>query len=350
MTETFLGDYELGRVRGIGTVGTIYESTHRHTGDKVAVKRLHDAVTEDPLIRARFRREMAVMQRLNHPNIIRFFGGGEDDGHLYYAMELVEGGTVKDMLQSRGRFPWPMVVDIARQVCSALQHAHNNGVVHRDLKPGNLFLTSEGDVKLGDFGIARDLRGSDLTSSGMTVGTHAYMAPEQITGDQSLSGKADLYSLGCCLFEMLTGEKPFYGDNYVQLFEKHLREKPPRIDILVRDCPESLQQIIYQLLEKNPDDRPFNARQVQAVMLQLEEAIEPGDPLAPSDLDRPGFEVDLGKDVGAATVNSRGHEMLRQQVKLQMAQTPPPEVTWGRLVAVLAAAAAIISAAIWMQQ
>lgn len=345
MSGSFLGDYELGQVRGVGTVGTIYEATNRHTGETVAVKRLHDSVSEDRLIRARFRREMAVMERLNHPNIIRYFGGGEADGHLYYAMELVEGGTVKDLLQTRGNLPWPMVVDVARQVCSALQHAHNNGVVHRDLKPGNLFLTADGDVKLGDFGIARDLRGKDLTSSGMTVGTHAYMAPEQITGDQSLSGKADLYSLGCCIFEMLTGEKPFYGDNYAQLFEKHLREDPPRIHTYVSECPEPLQQITYQLLAKKPEDRPFNARQVQAVMLQLDEQLHPEEKLQQA-----GFELDLGTDVGAAKVTSRGHEMLKKQIRFQMTQVPPPEVTWGRLIAVLAAVAALIVAAVWMQQ
>ncbi len=345
MSGSFLGDYELGPVRGVGTVGTIYEAKNRLTGEMVAVKRLHDAVSENELIRARFRREMAVMQRLNHPNIIRYFGGGEYQGQLYYAMELVDGGTVKDLLATRGRFPWPMVVDITRQVASALQHAHNNGVVHRDLKPGNLFLTSEGDVKLGDFGIARDLRGSDLTSSGMTVGTHAYMAPEQITGEQSLSGKADLYSLGCCVFEMLTGDKPFYGDNYAQLFEQHFRAEPPRIDSLVSNCPPALQQITYELLAKKPEDRPFNARQVQAVMLQLDETVR-----STSSQAETGLEVGFGKDVGAATVTSVGHEMLRKQIQLQMSQTPPPEVTWGRLVAMLAAIAAIIVAAIWMQQ
>ncbi|MEM8667349.1 MAG: serine/threonine-protein kinase [Planctomycetota bacterium] len=345
MSASTLGDYELGPVRGAGTVGTIYEATNRLTGEIVAVKRLHDAVSENELIRARFRREMAVLERLNHPNIIRFFGGGEDAGQLFYAMELVEGGTVKALLENRGRFPWQMVVDITRQVASALQHAHNNGVVHRDLKPGNLFLTSEGEVKLGDFGIARDLHNSDLTSSGMTVGTHAYMAPEQITGDQTLSGKADLYALGCCIFEMLTGEKPFYGDNYAQLFNQHLQADPPRIESLVSGCPDELKQLTYQLLAKKPEDRPFNARQVQAVMLQLDETFRPE-----VDTAEPGFEQASSKDVGAATVTSVGHEMLKKQIQLQMSQTGPAEITWGRLVAVLAALAAIIVAAIWAQQ
>lgn len=344
MSEAILGDYELGPVRGVGTVGTIYESTNRVTGDVVAIKRLHDSVSSNELIRARFRREMAVLERLKHPNIIRFLGGGESDGQLYYAMELVEGGTVKSLLEMRGRFPWQMVVDITRQVASALQHAHNNGVVHRDLKPGNLFLTEDGQVKLGDFGIARDLHNTDLTSSGMTVGTHAYMAPEQITGDQSLSGKADLYALGCCVFEMLTGEKPFYGENYAQLFNQHLKADPPRIESLVSNCPEDLKQITYQMLAKKPEDRPFNARQVQAVMLQLDET-------QPARGTKDGSPNEASaEDVGAASVTSVGHEMLKDQIRIQMAQLKPTEVSWGRLAGILALLAAIILAAIWSQR
>jgi hypothetical protein len=142
---------------------------------------------------------------------------------------------------------------------------------------------------------------------------------------------------------MLTGEKPFYGENYAQLFDQHLKADPPRIDSLVSNCPQALQEITYQLLAKKPEDRPFNARQVQAVMLQLDET-------AQSERSRTGPEVDLGNDVGAATVTSVGHEMLKKQIRLQMAQTPPAEVSWGRLVAIMAALAAIIVAAVWMQQ
>lgn len=332
MSGTFLGDYELGPVRGMGTVGTIYEATKLSNGESVAVKRLNDAASEDELIRARFRREMEVMKRLNHPNILRYYGGGDHEGQLYYAMELVRGGTVKDLLEFRGRFPWQMVVDITRQVASALQHAHNNGVVHRDLKPGNLLLTAEGDVKLGDFGVARDLQGADLTGKGMTVGTHAYMSPEQITGDQSLSGKADLYSMGCCVFEMLTGEKPFSGETYAQLFDKHLLADPPQIDAFVSSCPKVLQQMTYQLLAKKPADRPFNARQVQAVMLQLDEGIQTGD-----------------SQGGLRAVTSVGHEMLKKQIQFQMSQAPPRQITWVHLLIMLIVLVVIISGAFLLQ-
>jgi len=269
MPSNQLSDYELGDILGVGTVGTIYLATEKASGRTVALKRLHQRVSQNTLIRARFKREMTILERLRHPNIVAYLGGGrvDDDQSLFYVMEVVSGGTVDDLLTSGGPLRWPAVVEVTRQVCSALQCAHNIGIVHRDLKPSNLFLTPDGEVKLGDFGIARDLTTRDLTTGGITVGTHAYMAPEQITGDQSVSGKADLYALGCCMFEMLTGRKVFLGENYAQLFDQHLKEKPPSVRKLV-DCPESVERTIFQLLEKSPERRPFNARQVQALMLE----------------------------------------------------------------------------------
>lgn len=332
-----LGDYEIGAVLGVGTVGTIYAATGRHTGQQVAIKKLHPSVSHDALIRARFQREMVVLERLRHPNIIRYHGGGSDQGQLFYVMERVDGGTVKDLLLTQGRFDWPAVVEIARQVCSALQHAHNHGVIHRDLKPGNLFLTRDAEIKLGDFGIARDLKGTDITSSGMTVGTHAYMAPEQIIGDASVSGKADLYSLGCCLFEMSVGRTPFVGDNFAQLFEQHLRSEPPRVRDFVPGCPAELDEIIDRLLAKDPDDRPFNARQVQGVMLRLDESQGTAQAESPQD-----------SDVAAASVTARGRDDLRRRIEQRMIGSQARDVSWGKLAVMAAAIVAVVIAASWL--
>lgn len=349
MLSPRLDDYDLGGVLGVGTVGTIYLATPKlppdgsgqtQRGPRVAIKKLHPTVSQDPLIKARFRREMTILERVQHPNIIGYFGGGEADGHLYYIMELVEGGTVKDLLQSSGRFAWPVVVDLARQICSALQCAHNHGVIHRDLKPGNLFLTRDAHVKLGDFGIARDLTNADLTAEGLTVGTHAYMAPEQITGDQHISGKTDLYALGCCLFEMLTGRKPFVGDNFAQLFEQHLKVPPPRVRTFAGDCPPELDEIVDQLLAKRPEDRPFNARQVQGVMLELGEKHGLGD--------ANGYEASP-KDVAAAGVTAMGRRILEKQIRSRMGESNRPEISWKRLlmigviICVVVIAAAMLS-------
>ena len=220
-------------------------------------------------------------------------------------------------------------------MCSALQYAHNNGVIHRDLKPSNLFLTKSAEIKLGDFGIARDLDRSDITASGMTVGTHAYMAPEQITGDEAVSGKADLYSLGCCLFEMLVGRTPFQGDNFAQLFEQHLRADAPRVREFSSSCPLELDALVSRLLEKNPEDRPFNARQVQALMLQLDENFD----AVKSD---PGNQP--AEDVGADDVVACGKELLRQEILLAQG-AGVDEVSWGRFVVVAAVVSAVIAVA-----
>jgi serine/threonine protein kinase len=331
MSRLNLDDYQIGAVLGVGTVGTIYAATEKSTGQQVAIKRLHPTVSRDPLIGARFRREMMILQRLRHPNVIGYYGGGEDsDGNLFYIMELVEGGSFRDLLASNGALSWQVVVSAASQICSALQCAHNHGIIHRDLKPGNLFLTRDGTIKLGDFGIARDVSASDLTAEGLTVGTHAYMAPEQITGDASISGKADLYALGCCLYEMLTGQKPYIADTFPQLFEQHLRAEPPRAGRIIPQCPPELDDVIVQLLAKNPDQRPFNAREVQGKMLQIMEKYGLRDELL-----YPQNEAS-GKDVSAGHVNDVGRRMLQKQIQARLGGHSRGDVSWGRIFAVVA--------------
>jgi len=262
-------DYELGGSLGQGTVGEIYSAIEKSTEKTVALKILQLGVSQDPMIRSRFEREIVILERLRHRNIVEVYGGGITNGRVFYVMEYVDAGSVKELLVKYGKLTWPEVASIARQVCSALQYAHNHGIVHRDLKPANLFLTRDGTVKLGDFGIARDTRSSDLTDQGITVGTHAYMSPEQITTDSQINGKADLYSLGCVLFELLAGRPPFLGVNFAQLFEQQLRTPAPRVKTLVPDVPQVMDDIINQLLEKSPQDRPFNARAVQGIMISV---------------------------------------------------------------------------------
>ena len=328
MKRISYNDLQFGPVLGTGTVGTIYQATIKPTGQQIAVKILQPAISGDALVRARFRREMEILERMSHPHIIRYFGGGELDGQLYYGMELLEAGNVRDMLERYGRLTWKEVASIGRQVCSALQYAHNQGIIHRDLKPGNLFLDSEANVKLGDFGIARDTNSADITSQGLTVGTHAYMAPEQITGEDSITGKADLYALGCVLFELLTGAKPFQGPNFAVLFEQHLRKPAPRVEEFVSDCPGALADVVGQLLSKSPDDRPFNARSVQGVLNELLD----------DSSTQPGGEQVAGTgnaDVGAAAVYDCGQLSLAR--RLQPANRP--DVTW-KTVAILAAVVA----------
>lgn len=338
-------DLELGPLLGTGTVGSVYRARVKSTDDQVAVKILQDAISNDELVRKRFRREMEILERLHHPHIIHYFGGGEHDGRLYYAMEILDGGNVRDLLERYGHLSWQETASIGRQVCSALQAAHNNGIIHRDLKPSNLFLDSDANIKLGDFGIARDTRAADITSQGLTVGTHAYMPPEQIKGERIVDGKADLYSLGCLLFELLTGVKPFEGTNFAVLFEQHLHKRPPRVTEYVPDCPASFADIIEKLLAKDPDDRPFNARAVQGVFNEL---------LASHGISSKGKPADASSskpDVGAATVvdvdlTDPGLSSLRRKLH----PDARPELSWKVLVVIAGLVAAIVAIALFSSQ
>ena len=334
MATEIVQRYDLGEVVGIGAAGIIYRAVDKESGEVVALKKLNAQAAADSMIRGRFRREINLLQRLRHPNIISLKSTGSGHDELFYTMELVNGGTVKSLLDSGGLLPWEVVVDLGVQLCSALQCAHNNGVIHRDLKPGNFFLTREGELKLGDFGIARDLSSRDLTEKGQTVGTHAYMAPEQIRGEATVSDKADLYALGCCLFEMLVCRKVFRADSQRELQDDHLNSLPPRVRDLRPDCPAELDELINQLLNKSPEDRPFNARQVQAKLLQIlhDHASEllaqsqPADDAETKTTDREEIQ----------SIHEQSRELLVQRILNPHLGAPQEAVSWARL-AVLAA-------------
>ena len=264
-----ISEFDLDTIIGIGTAGSVYNAVERATGRTCAVKLLLPGLSDDHNIVSRFQREMLILSKLDHPNIVQYFGSGQHEDRMFYVMESVPGGTMKQMLQTHGKLSWQETIRYGIQVCSPLQHAHNHGIVHRDLKPSNLFMTYQGTVKLGDFGIALDTGESDLTQTGMTVGSWLYMAPEQIRGENEITGQADLYALGCLLYELLTGEPPFTGRNFAAIFEQHLNETPSPLTNQVPDCPASLCNIIESLLSKNPHDRPLSARIIQGVMSEL---------------------------------------------------------------------------------
>ena len=325
-------DYELGVCLGQGSVGEIFSATEKSSEKQVAIKILMLAVSQDTIIRSRFEREIVILERLRHRNIVEVYGGGITGGRVFYAMEYVDAGSVKELLVKYGKLPWDEVASIARQVCSALQYAHNHGIVHRDLKPANLFLMRDGSVKLGDFGIARDMRASDLTQQGLTVGTHAYMSPEQINADSQIDGKADLYSLGCVLFELLVGHPPFQAANFAQLFEQQLRKPAPRVKSFVPEVPQAMDDIIDQLLAKAPEDRPFNARAVQGIMISILDEAEAAATLALADSQIAAGKVkadasiakaetcrvdvvsNFGADVGAHEVTDVGQKQLSRRL------------------------------------
>jgi eukaryotic-like serine/threonine-protein kinase len=251
---------------GMGTVGQVFRAESPDIAEPVAVKLLHPSMAQDENMVNRFEREIVIMERLNHPHIVRNYGGGIMDGRYFYAMQLLDHGNLKERIKKDGPLSWPQTATYAAQIASALQHAHNHGIIHRDLKTSNLFFDHDGRLLLGDFGIARDTHDADITDTGVAMGTYAYMSPEQICGDQPVTGHSDLYSLGCVMYEMLTGKPPFTGANFAQVWHKHLHEPPPGLRASGIECPEWLEAIIMKLLEKKPAKRPFNARSVQGYL------------------------------------------------------------------------------------
>ncbi len=269
MEQHIVGAYELGPLLATGTVGEVYRARHRETGTPAVVKFLQAATAREPDLQRRFVREVAIAEKLNHPNIVRHFDCGLHDDRIYFAMELVECGTLKDVLQQRGRLPWREAAECAVQICSALSHAHSMGVIHRDLKPANLFLSADGRMKVGDFGLARDLDRGRLTLEGQTVGTCRYMPPEQITGEADLTGAADLYALGCILYQSLAGQPPYDGTTIIEIFEAHLYAEATPLAEVATECPPSFADLVMRLLAKDPVERPASAAAVRTELLRI---------------------------------------------------------------------------------
>ncbi len=263
-----LGPYVVEKEVGAGAMGSVYRGRNADTDERVAIKIIAPGLIANENALRRFEREISILKQLDHPHIARIFRSGKYHGAPLYVMEYVEGESLDKVLARRGRLTWEEVVTIGTQLCAALQHAHERGIIHRDLKPSNLMVLKNGAIKLTDFGIAKDTDVTALTADNSTVGTAAYMSPEQCRGLRELSAKSDLYSMGVMFYELLTGRKPFVADNIIEMFKLHTKgtfERPSRI---VLDIPVWLDTLVCQLLEKEPEKRPLNANLV-AQSLQL---------------------------------------------------------------------------------
>jgi serine/threonine-protein kinase len=274
VTKRVIGPFELGERIGVGGMGIVYRAVYTKTGTPVAIKILSPDLSNEGALQKRFEREISILKKLQHPHIVRYYGGGKIGTQRFYAMELVTGGSLERYLKEKRRLDWEEAVQFALQIAQALEHAHAAGVIHRDLKPANLLLTQNRQLKLTDFGIARDTTATALTAAGRTVGTYAYMAPEQIRGKPPVDKKTDLYALGCVLFEMLTGETPFSSDNQGEMLMMHLKDDPPRVTSLAPNVPIWLEELIFDLLEKDPDKRPFDALAVQVKLDEVLKKVE----------------------------------------------------------------------------
>ena len=260
--------YRIVELIGSGGMALVYKAVNMTNRKTVAVKMLKDEYKSDAEFLRRFSLEANAILTLSHENIVRAYGAGTYDGLPYLVMEYVEGHTLKDLISSNGALPVRTAIGITCQILDALSAAHAHGIIHRDVKPQNVIVTEKGRVKLADFGIAREAKASTITFSGNKVlGSVHYISPEQAKGTVATE-QSDLYSVGVCLYEMLTGTVPFEADSTVSVALMHLQEKPvPPIQI-VPDLPHSLNDIVLKALEKDPDKRYQAARDMRSDLVR----------------------------------------------------------------------------------
>ncbi|MGQ9915673.1 MAG: protein kinase domain-containing protein [Thermogutta sp.] len=271
-----IGPYELLDQIGGGGMGRVFRAFEASVGRTVALKLLSPNQAADPQTLARFQNEARAAGRLNHPNIVQVFSAGEVQGIPFIALEFIEGKNARALVEENGGLPVGDVVRYAIQVAEALEHAWSRGVVHRDVKPSNILVLPDGRVKLIDFGLARmnevTGRSRDLTSSGMTLGTFDYIAPEQARDPRLADIRSDIYSLGCTLFFMLTGRPPFPKGTVLQKLLQHQAEEPPDVRKLRKDVPEALGRVLRRMMAKSPRQRYQTAAQlIQALSEVLAE-------------------------------------------------------------------------------
>jgi serine/threonine protein kinase len=252
------GRYEIVGELGRGAMGVVYRAKDPVIGRTVAVKTIRlsvegTGVSRPELVR-RFQTEARAAGLLAHPNIVVVYDAGEEDGLYYITMELVEGKSLQSMLDAGQRFPVARVLRIAQQICSALQFAHERNVVHRDIKPANIMITGNDIVKVTDFGTAKILQYGTAQQTGHVVGTPSYMSPEQAKG-KAVDGRSDIFSVGVMLYEMISGQKPFPGEEIVPVLYKILSEDPPPLESFDPTIPAGISSAITRALAKDPADR-----------------------------------------------------------------------------------------------
>ncbi len=257
--DEVLGDRYLilGKL-GSGAFGEVYEAEDKELGRKVAIKRIRlDAIAEGPEleeVKKRFLLEAQVAAKLRHPGVVTIHDIKAQGSSSFMVMERVEGETLQANLREKGRLPLAETLRIVGQAAAALDFAHAQGIVHRDVKPANLMIEPSGHLKVMDFGIAKGPASGNITKTGAIMGTPNYMSPEQARGDR-VDGRADLFSLGCVLYECLSGRRPFVGDSLTAILMKILTEPPPPIDFDTLGLPPPLGDVLKRALAKNPVDR-----------------------------------------------------------------------------------------------
>ncbi|MDP9165487.1 MAG: protein kinase, partial [Actinomycetota bacterium] len=252
--------YELRELLGIGGMSEVHLARDLRLGRDVAVKVLHADLAKDPSVNARFRREAQKTAGLNHPSIVAVYDTGAAETPtgplLYIVMEYVDGYTLRDLVRTRGAMTMRRVAAVGAAVCEALEFSHRHGIIHRDVKPANILINDAGAVKVVDFGIARALADGEnsVTRTGAVMGTAHYLSPEQASGGE-VDARSDVYSLGCVLFELATGEPPFTGESAVAIAYQHVREDPGAPSARNGDLSADFDAVVLKAMRKDPGDR-----------------------------------------------------------------------------------------------
>ncbi len=258
MKFEFLGPYKVESILGRGGMGTVYRGIHNKSGEVVAIKIISTVLADQERFRRRFAAEVETVKRLKQPNIVQLIGYGEEQGHLFYSMEYVQGVNLADFLKQNGNLTWERAIEIGIEICAALKHAHDMGIIHRDLKPANVMLNESGQVKLTDFGIAKLFGSSDATAAGSVLGTADFMPPEQAEG-KVVTNRSDLYALGALLYCALTGRSPQAAKTLPEVLYNVRYTIPTPLDVVDSATPKELSELVAELLEKDPAARPPTA-------------------------------------------------------------------------------------------
>ena len=265
--QVLLDRYEVGRLLGAGGMAEVFEGRDRLLARRVAIKVPLSQHAHDPDFAQRFRREAQAAASLSHPGVVAVYDTGSENGTHFIVMEYVDGRTLKDVIRAEAPLYPDRAAEITADVCAALGAAHARGLVHRDVKPANIMLMPDGRVKLMDLGIARAAAGETVTQTAAMLGTAQYISPEQAQGED-VDFRSDLYSLGCCLYEMLTGTVPFRGATPVAIAYQHVREDPAAPRLLNPDVPPALEAVCLKAMAKRPEDRYQTAAEFRADLVR----------------------------------------------------------------------------------
>jgi beta-lactam-binding protein with PASTA domain/tRNA A-37 threonylcarbamoyl transferase component Bud32 len=272
------GRYQVGPRLARGGMATVYEAHDNRLDRTIALKVMHPSLADDEEFVSRFIREAHSAARLSHPNVVAVYDQGADQGHVFLAMELVRGRTLRDLIRASGHLSPRQALEVLEPVLAALGAAHQAGLIHRDVKPENVLLSDDDRVKVADFGLARAVTGatSHTTASGVLMGTVAYLSPEQVTRGVA-DPRSDVYAAGILLYEMLTGSKPYDGETAIQVAYRHVHDDVPPPSALVPGLPAELDQLVARATSRDPDGRPADARRFLTEVVAARRAMSDGE-------------------------------------------------------------------------